>query len=146
MNTLEDRVRAALRVRAEDFSADPDALARIRTRAQAARRRRGGPRSPSVGRFLIPTAAAAAVVAIVAAVTVTVNGISGRPTGGAGRQHPILEPNHVGITPGGRPVRVAHAVPAAGTGLPDRDRATAVHLQGGGELFLARRQQPGLLA
>jgi hypothetical protein len=40
MNTLEDRVGAALRVRAEDFSADPDALARIRARAQAARRRR----------------------------------------------------------------------------------------------------------
>lgn len=85
MNTLEDRIRAALRVRAEGFSADPDALARIRTRAQAARRRRGLPRSSAVGRFLIPTAAAAAVVAIVAAVTVTVNGISGRPTGAPGR-------------------------------------------------------------
>ena len=105
MNTLEDRVRAALRVRAEDFSADPDALARIRARAQAARRRRGGPRSPSVGRFLIPAVAAAAVVAIVAAVTVTVNGISGRATGAPGRQHPIPEPNPVGITSRRRPVR-----------------------------------------
>jgi len=81
MNTLEDRVRAALRVRAEDFSADPDAWARIRARTQAARRRRGGPRSSAVSRFLIPAAAAAAVVAIVVGSTAAVNGVSGRARG-----------------------------------------------------------------
>jgi hypothetical protein len=101
MNTLEDRVRAALRVRAEDFSADPDALARIRTRAQAARRRRGRPRSSAVGRFLIPTAAAAAVVAIVAAVTVTVNGISGRPTGAPAASTRSLSPTTSASRPAG---------------------------------------------
>ena len=99
MNTLEDRVRAALRVRAEDFPADPDALARIRARAQAARRRRGGPRSLSVGRFLIPAVAAAAVVAIVAAVTVTVNGISGRATGAPAASTRSLSPTPLASRP-----------------------------------------------
>jgi DNA-directed RNA polymerase specialized sigma24 family protein len=65
---------------------------------------------------------------------------------GASRQHSIPEPNHVRITPRRRPVRAAHAVPAAGAGPPDRDPATAVHLQARGELFLARRQQSGPLA
>src|SRR6202050_5050748 len=99
MNTLEDRGRAALRVRAEDFSADPDALARIRARAQAAGRRRGGPRSLSVGRFLIPAVAAAAVVAIVAAVTVTVNGISGRATGAPAASTRSLSPTPLASRP-----------------------------------------------
>ena len=89
MNTLEDRFRAALRVRAEDFSADPDAWARIRARTQAARRRRGGPRSSAVSRFLIPAAAAAAVVAIVVGGTAAVNGVSGRARG---RRPPAPDP------------------------------------------------------
>jgi hypothetical protein len=88
MNTLEDRVRAALRARAEDFSADPDAWTRIRARSRAGRRRRGAPRWSRPSRFMIPAAAAAAVVAIVVGVTVAVNGISGRtagaPAGSAG--------------------------------------------------------------
>ncbi|HEV2254119.1 MAG TPA: hypothetical protein VGS06_13070 [Streptosporangiaceae bacterium] len=67
MNTLEDRVRGALRARAEDFSASPDAWARIRARSRAARGRRGGLRSLRAGQLLIPVAAAAAVVAIVVA-------------------------------------------------------------------------------
>jgi hypothetical protein len=103
MNTLEDRVRAALRVRAEDFSADPDALARIRAKAQAARRRRGGPRSSAMSRFLIPTAAAAAVVAIVVAVTVTVNGVSGRATGAPAASAGSLSPTTSASPPAGAP-------------------------------------------
>lgn len=101
MNTLEDRVRAALQVRAEDFSADPDALARIRARAWAARRRPGGPRSPAVSRFLIPTAAAAAVVGIVVAVTVTVNGVSGRATGAPAAGARSLSPTPSASHPAG---------------------------------------------
>jgi hypothetical protein len=91
MNTLEDRMRAALRAHAEDFSAHPDAWAQIQARRQAARRRRGRPRWSGLSRFLIPAAAAAAVVAIVVGVTVTVNGATGRstgaPAGGAGSPH-----------------------------------------------------------
>jgi hypothetical protein len=67
MSMLEDRVRAALSAHAEEFSAHPDAWARIRARSVAARRRRGGPRWLRPSRFLIPAAAAAAVVAIVVA-------------------------------------------------------------------------------
>lgn len=78
MNTLEDRVRAALHARAEDFSADPDAWARVRARSLAGRRRRSVLRWRPSGRFLIPTAAAAAVVAVVVGVTVAVNGITGQ--------------------------------------------------------------------
>jgi hypothetical protein len=67
MNTLEDRVRAALRAHAEDFSADPDAWTRIRARSRAAGTRRGRPRWSRLSRFLIPASAAAAVVVIVVA-------------------------------------------------------------------------------
>ena len=67
MNTLEDRVRGALRAHAETFSADPDAWARLQDRSRARRRRRGGPRWPAFSRFLVPAAAAAAVVAIAVA-------------------------------------------------------------------------------
>jgi hypothetical protein len=81
MNTLEDRVRAALRAHAEDFSADPDAWTRIRARSRAAGTRRGGPRWSRLSRFLIPAAAAAAVVAVVVGVTVAVSGITVRPAG-----------------------------------------------------------------
>ena len=84
MNTLEDRVRSALRARAEDFSADPDAWLRLAARRRAGRRRRAGllrRRWPSA--FLIPGAAAAAVVATVVA-AVTVAGVAGRPASSAG--------------------------------------------------------------
>jgi hypothetical protein len=97
MNTLEDRVRAALRVRAEDFSAHPDAWARIRTRSRAARRRRGGPRWSGLSRFLIPASAAAAVVIIVVA-SVALSSVFGRAggtaaKGGAARPKPTSTAN-----------------------------------------------------
>jgi hypothetical protein len=80
MNTLEDRVRTALRAHAEDFSADPDAWARIQRRSLTARSRRARVRWSRPGRFLIPAAAAAAVVAIVVA-AVSLSDAFGRATG-----------------------------------------------------------------
>jgi hypothetical protein len=79
MNTLEDRVRSALRARAEDFSADPDAWLRLAARRRTGRKRR----APLVRRrwpaaFLVPAAAAAAVAATVVA-AVTLAGVAGRP-------------------------------------------------------------------
>jgi hypothetical protein len=88
MNTLEDRVRSALRARAEDFSADPDAWLRLAARRRAGRRRRAALlrwRWPAA--FLIPAAAAAAVVATVVA-AVTVAGVAGRPTSSTGAAGP----------------------------------------------------------
>jgi hypothetical protein len=82
MNTLEDRVRAALDAHAEEFSADPDAWARIRARSLTAQKPRVRWRRRRPGRFLIPAAAAATVVAIVLAVTATVHGVAGRSAGG----------------------------------------------------------------
>ena len=79
MNTLEDRVRSALRARAEDFSAEPDAWLRLAARRRSGRRRRAGVlrrRWPTA--FLIPAAAAAAVVATVVA-AVTVAGVAWAP-------------------------------------------------------------------
>jgi hypothetical protein len=92
MNTLEDRVRGALRAHAEDFAAHPDAWAQIRARSRAARRRRGLLRWSQPGRFLIPAAAAAAVVAIVVA-SVGLSDVFGREgsttgVGGAPRPKP----------------------------------------------------------
>jgi len=88
MNTLEDRVRSALRERAEDFSADPDAWLRLAARRRAGRRRRATllrRRWPAA--FLIPAAAAAAVVATVVA-AVTVAGVAGRPASSTGAAGP----------------------------------------------------------
>ncbi len=88
MNTLEDRVRSALRARAEDFSADPDAWPRVAARRRAGRRRRAAllrRRWPAA--FLLPAAAAAAVVATVVA-AVTVAGVAGRPTSSTGAAGP----------------------------------------------------------
>lgn len=86
-NALEDRLRTALRERAADFPADPDAWARIRARNQAAGARRGLRRWSRAGRIVIPAAAAAAVVAVVVLVTAAVSGVTGRsagaPAGGA---------------------------------------------------------------
>jgi hypothetical protein len=81
MSILEDRVRAALGAYAEEFSAHPDAWARIRARSLTARRRRARMRWSRSSRLMIPAAAAAAVVAIVIGVTVTVNGVIGRSAG-----------------------------------------------------------------
>jgi hypothetical protein len=77
MNTVEDRVREALRTRAEDFTASPDAWQRIRARSQAgtAGRRRGLSR---MGRFVIPAGAAAAVVVIAVVAAILAGGVSGR--------------------------------------------------------------------
>ena len=78
MNTVEDRVREALRRRAEDFTASPDAWQRIRARSRpgAAGRRRGLSRA---GRFMIPAGAAAAVVVIAVVAAILAGGVSGRP-------------------------------------------------------------------
>jgi hypothetical protein len=97
MNTLEDRVRGALRAHAEDFSADPDAWARIRARSRPARRRRGVLRWSLPSRFLIPAAAAAAVVAIVLA-SVGLSQVFGRTgrapeVGGTARPKPTSTAN-----------------------------------------------------
>jgi hypothetical protein len=87
MNTLEDRLRAVLQIRAEDFSAHPDAWQQIQARSRDARKRRGVLRWSRPSRLMIPAAAAAAVVAVIVVVTVAVNGVTGRsagaPAGGA---------------------------------------------------------------
>ena len=94
MNTLEERVRAALRTHAEDFSADPDAWARIQRRSLAARKRRTRVRWSRPGRLLIPAAAAAAVVAIVVA-AVALSDAFGRATGApaGGARSPSASPS-----------------------------------------------------
>jgi hypothetical protein len=81
MNALEDRLRAALRTGAEDFSAHADAWELIRARSLKARGRRGLPRQSRPSRFMIPAAAAAAVVAVVVLAVVAVNLIAGRSAG-----------------------------------------------------------------
>jgi hypothetical protein len=64
MNTLEDRLRDALRERAARSPVNPDAWERT-----VARSRRQTGRSPRWTQFMIPAAAAAAVVAIVVGAT-----------------------------------------------------------------------------
>ena len=103
MNTLEDRVRGALRAHAEGFSAGPDAWARIRARSLARGRRRGVLRFWPEGRLLIPVAAAAAVVAIVLA-SVGLSDLFGRAgsapaVGGAARPKPTA-PMRGSLPPG----------------------------------------------
>ena len=126
MNTLEDRVRAALRARAEDFSADPDAWLRVAARRRVGRRRRAvmlRRRWPSA--FLIPAAAAAAVIAtVVAAVTVAGLGRPATSTGGAGPT-PTASPSVVGsplgpYAPSGPDEQMLQDDPAASAiiGLP----------------------------
>jgi hypothetical protein len=76
MNGVEERLRAALRAHAEEFTAHPDAWRQLTAR----RRRRGGPRLRSSrfsGPALIPLAAAAAVLAVISAAILVVHGISG---------------------------------------------------------------------
>jgi hypothetical protein len=77
MNTVEDRLKDALRERARHSPIDPDAweqtIARVRRR----------PRAGTWSRFIVPAAAAAAVVTIIAGATV-LTGHEG-PGGGPGR-------------------------------------------------------------
>jgi len=87
MNTVEDRVRAALRAHAEDFSASADAWERVTARSAAtARRRQAAPsRLTPSRRFLRhagPAAAAVAVIAVVVAATLTGQALSHHPAGG----------------------------------------------------------------
>lgn len=78
MRSVEERLREALRVHAEEFTAHPDAWRQLTARRQ----RRGRLRSPWWSRFpgpaLIPLAAAAAVVVAVAAALLVAHGVSGR--------------------------------------------------------------------
>lgn len=64
MNTIEDRLRDALRERARHSPIDPDAW------EQTVARVRRPVRARAWSRFIVPVAAAAAVVAIVAGATV----------------------------------------------------------------------------
>jgi hypothetical protein len=100
MNSVEEQLREALRVHAEEFTAAPDAWRQIVSRNLE----RGGPRwrwSRPSRPVLIPLAAAVAVVAAVAAAILVVHGIAGR----AG-QAPVT-----GVTQTGRP-----AAPSASAG------------------------------
>jgi len=106
MSVLEDRVRAALDAHAEEFSAHPDAWARIQARSLAARKPRVGWRWHRPGRFLIPAAAAAVVVAIVLAVTATVHGIAGRSAGGQADASPSSPGPGASSSSGGPPSSV----------------------------------------
>jgi hypothetical protein len=105
MNSVEERLREALRAHAEEFTAHPDAWRQLAARRQGrgrARWRRFRLSMPA----LIPLAAAAAVLAVIAAAILVVHGVSG----GSGR---MPEPG-VTATPTARP-----ASPSASPG-PDR--------------------------
>jgi len=108
MNSVEERLREALRVHAEEFTAHPDAWRQLTSR----RRRRGTARRRWFrfsGPVLIPLAAAVAVVAVVAAALLAVHGV----TGGGGR----TPQTGVKATPTARPASPsasASAVPGPG--------------------------------
>jgi hypothetical protein len=78
MNSVEERLREALRAHAEEFTAHPGAWRQLTAR----RRRRARPRAPRWSRLsgpaLIPLAAAAAVLVAIAAAILVVHGVSGR--------------------------------------------------------------------
>jgi hypothetical protein len=107
MNSVEERLREALRAHAEEFTAHPDAWRQLAARRQ----RRGGPRwrrSRFPGPVLIPVAAAVAVVAVIAAALMVVHGVSGRSgqvpaTGATATPRPASpSASHAGAqTPGG---------------------------------------------
>jgi hypothetical protein len=78
MNTVEDRLREALRERARYSPIDPDAWAKTVARTRRARGRARRAPAGAWSRFLIPAAAAAAVVAIVLGVTA----LAGHPGSG----------------------------------------------------------------
>jgi hypothetical protein len=95
MNTVEDRVREALRERARHSPVDPDAWSRTVARSRMRRWR------PWRAGFLAPLAAAAAIIAIVAGVTVAVHTPPGRPGGTSSR--PAASPSP---SPSGTPCDV----------------------------------------
>lgn len=107
MNSVEERLREALRAHAEEFTAHPDAWRQLTARS----RRRGGPRSWRT-RFsrpaLIPLAAAVAVLAVVAAALLVVHGVSGR-TGRA---------PETGVTPTARQASLSASPSASATAVP----------------------------
>ena len=72
MNTVEDRLREALRERASHSPIDPDAWERTVARSRRRRWTRAGARSGAGAwsRLLIPATAAAAVIAVIAGATV----------------------------------------------------------------------------
>jgi hypothetical protein len=84
MNTLEDRLREALRERAGQSPVSPDAWSRTRART---RRHAWG---PAWTRFMIPVAAAAAIVVIIAGAAVLTG--NGGQHGGSGRPGPTTAP------------------------------------------------------
>jgi hypothetical protein len=93
MNTIEDRLREALRERAAQSPIDPDAWEQTRARSRAATGARGRRRWRRPDRFLIPAAAAAAVVAIVLGVTATVNSTrSAHPAPAVTKLRPAASP------------------------------------------------------
>jgi hypothetical protein len=127
MNTIEDRLRDALAERAEHVSVDPDAWER--TRSLAVRKPRVGLRWHRPGRFLIPAAAAAAVIAIIVGVTVAVDGVTGRSTGGTADATPPSPGPDASSSPGRAitgippqflaeypPVSVVVTMPVSGSG------------------------------
>jgi hypothetical protein len=79
MNPVEDQLRDALRAHAEDFTAHPDAWQQLHARSRAggrsrlartvARTRRRPGRPLGWSRFVVPAAAAAAVIAIIVGAT-----------------------------------------------------------------------------
>jgi hypothetical protein len=83
MNILEDRLRAALRARAQESPIDPGAWEQTVARSRLRLTTRLGSRSWPA-RFVIPAAAAAAVTGIIVASAMTMSGITGRPGGPAG--------------------------------------------------------------
>ena len=95
MNTVEDRLREALRERARHSPVDPDAWSRTVARSRMRRWR------PGRAGLLAPLAAAAAIIAIVAGVTVAVHQSPGRPGGTSSR--PTASPSP---SPSGTPCNV----------------------------------------
>lgn len=127
MNEVEDRVRAALRVHAEDFTAAPDAWQQLRAKRPASLRGQTAWRRSWPVRFIVPAGAAAAVAAVVLA-GAAVSGSFGRtgtsgasgtsPTGsaGAGRSSATASPASGGsLSPSGPAGYLLMTDPPTGT-------------------------------
>lgn len=96
MNTVEDRVRAALTAHATDFTASPDAWQRVQ--AKGSRRSRSRAQVTWLARhtqLVIPAAAAATVIAVALGATMLAHGFSGRGSvhGGATSSTPRPSPS-----------------------------------------------------
>jgi hypothetical protein len=91
-DTAEDRLRAALQARAQDFTASQDAWEQVQARGLAAGRHRS--QRSVLARYAIPAAAAAAVIIVIVAATTIVHGMAGSPAGG----HPASGPSMAGPT------------------------------------------------